>query len=332
MGKQHPISFLKVLNWTEQECRNYLAEHRWPSGPVCPKCGAGDAYTFTRNAASKNAIRTLYKCRAKACKKQFTVTVGTIFEDSHIPLNKWFAAIYLMNASKKGISAHQIHRQLDITYSAAWFMCHRVRHAMLDKSPLPLKGIVEADETYIYPKRRRGHPTWHENIKDEQEMGLRPTPKNLGPYAGKPMVFGILERGGSVRTMVASEASAKALQPLIRGFVDVPNTRLITDGNRAYKGIKKEMPHDVINHEETYVVGDVHTQNIDGYWSLLKRGLYGTFHHVDAQYLPNYLNEFEFRFNRRKMDDEPRFAALMGQMQGRVTWFCEKPQQENRYA
>ena len=140
------VSFLEILKWSDEQCRSYLERMRWSNGAHCPKCGENSPYRIIRRSGTKNAVQSLYKCRV--CKRQFTATVGTIFEDSHIPLNKWFAAIYLMCASKKGISAHQLHRQLDITYKSAWFMCHGIREAMRDKGVLlPLNGIVEADET-----------------------------------------------------------------------------------------------------------------------------------------------------------------------------------------
>jgi transposase-like protein len=142
------LTFQKVLRWEENECREYLEKMRWPDGPHCPKCGTEEPYRITRKSRTKNTVQNLFKCRA--CRKQFTATVGTIFEDSKIPLNKWFAAIYLMCSSKKGISAHQLHRSLDITYKSAWFMCHRIREAARDKGALGLlSGTVEADETYV---------------------------------------------------------------------------------------------------------------------------------------------------------------------------------------
>lgn len=303
---------------------------RWPDGPHCPKCGAAKPWKLTRKSKTKNVVATLYRCRA--CKRQFTATVGTIFEDSKIPLSKWFAVIYLMSASKKGISAHQIHRQLHITYKSAWFMCHRIREAMKDKSFPKLTGTVEADETYVGGRTRRGHPTWHERIQDEIQMGLREKPPKHHPRMDKAVVFGILERDGQARTMVVSQASARKLQPLLTGLIDTKNARLMTDGHPAYRLIRNHLPHQVVNHEETYVDGDVHIQGIENYWSILKRGLYGVFHHVDAQYLPSYLNEFEYRFNRRKVSDEERFASLLGQTQGRVTWFCQTPQPQNPHA
>ncbi|MBI2867452.1 MAG: IS1595 family transposase [Chloroflexi bacterium] len=323
------VTFQEVLKWSDEECRSYLEKMRWPDGPKCPKCGVTEHYRLTRHSQTKNAVTTLYRC--KACKRQYTATVGTIFEDSHIPLSKWFAAIYLMCASKKGMSAHQIHRQLHIAYKSAWFMCHRIREAMKDKALPILAGTVEADETYIYPKRKRGHPIYHEQVKDEKQMGLRP--KNHKDWReGKTTVFGMLERGGSVRTMVVPKATARELRPLLMGYIDQGNARLMTDGHPAYRLIHHKLPHGIIDHEISYVDGDIHTQGIDNYWSLLKRGLVGTFHHVDQQYLPEYLSEFEFRFNRRKISDETRFAALMGQTRGRVTWFCEKPLAENPHA
>jgi len=329
--KSEKLTFQTVLRWEDDECRSFLEKQRWPGGPVCPKCGETEPYIINRKTKTKNPVRSLYKCRA--CKRQFTATVGTIFEDSKIPLSKWFAAIYLMCASKKGISAHQLHRQLDITYKSAWFMCHRVREAMRDKGVLaPLSGTIEADETFLYPKRRRGNPAHHELVKDEIEMGLRPTPKRKSPYEGKTVVFGMVERGGRARTIKVSEATGRTLRPIMLDAIDLEHSRLMTDGSPAYRRIKNYLPHGVIDHEIEYVRGDVHTQNIDSYWSNLKRGVYGVFHHVSEGYLPCYLDEFEFRFNRRKISDAERFSALLGQTQGRVQWYCRTPQAENPHS
>lgn len=149
---------------------------------------------------------------------------------------------------------------------------------------------------------------------------------------GKTAVFGMKERGGNVRTMVVSKATADELRPLLLGYIDQDHARLMTDGHPAYRLIKHHLPHGIIDHETAYVDGDVHTQGIEGYWSLLKRGLVGTFHHVDQEYLPEYLSEFEFRFNRRTVSDEARFTSLMGQTQGRVLWYCQTPQPQNPHA
>lgn len=327
---KNEVSFLKVLQWSDEQCRDYLESMRWPDGPVCPKCGESEPYTINRKSRSKNKVTRLYKCRA--CKRQFSPTVGTIFEDSKIPLQKWFAAIYLMCASKKGISAHQLHRQLDITYKSAWFMAHRVREAMRGKGLSPLTGTIEADETYVGGKTKwRGHRVWREREADEVEMGIRQRAK---PYTkkDKTVVFGMLERGGRARTMVVPENTRRQLEPIMLDNIDLAKSRLMTDKANAYKVIKTHLPHKAVDHSLTYVDGDVHTQSMEGYWSLLKRGLYGTFHHVDAGYLDNYLNEFEFRYNSRKRTDQERFGSLIRQTRGRLTWFCQTPQPENPHA
>ncbi len=321
------VTFLEILKWSDEECRSYLEKMRWSNGVHCPKCGENSPYTITRKQPGKNSVKSLYKCRS--CKRQFTATVGTVFEDSHIPLNKWFAGIYLMCASKKGISAHQLHRQLDITYKSAWFMCHRVREAMRDKRLLPLTGTIEADETYIGGKQR-GHWTLRERIQDEIKMGIRP--KHRHPRMDKAVVLGILERDGKVRTKHIKQMNQRTAKEVLTNNVEFSKSRLVTDSNHAYKQIKHHLQHDIIKHEEAYVNGDIHTQGIENYWSILKRGLYGVFHHVDAEYLSNYLNEFEFRFNRRKITDEERFTSLMSQTQGRVLWYCQTPQPQNPHA
>ena len=328
-----------VLLLTPEQCREILIQNRWPDGPICPKCGAPDAYRITRRSQSKNVLSSLFKCRD--CRRQFSATVGTIFEDSKIPLNKWFAAIYLMCASKKGVSAHQIHRMLKISYEAAWFMCHRVREAMKsDDGDNTLSGVVEADETYVGPRTRRGHPTMHERVKDEEEMGLREPRKKRGPFDGKTAVFGVIERGsGRAHTEVVPDARASTLRPIILRWVDPANTTLMTDGLSAYRSMGRHLPHQVIDHELEYVRKDkatgisVHTQNIENYWSIFKRGLYGVFHHVSTHRLPMYLKEFDFRSGSRRVSDGARFQALLGQVRGRrVTWYCHAPLVPNLYA
>ncbi len=317
------ISFLSVLQWSDDQCRTFLEAGRWPDGPVCPKCGAVNPYRIERRSKTKNTVKHLYRCRD--CRKDYTSTVGTIFEDSKVPLQKWFAAIYLMASSKKGISAHQIHRTLEVTYKSAWFMCHRIREATKDKSFPLLTGVVEADETYVggkprgHAQHRAGRYTMSERIRIAKEK--------------KTAVFGILERGGNVRTVAMPKPTKMEIQATIAANVDMDASALLTDEHAFYFGIDKKMPHGVIRHGSEYVRGSIHTQGIESYWAILKRGLYGTFHHVDAAYLPMYLPEFEFRYNRRTITDAERFAALVSQTSGRrLTWFCETPQPENPYA
>jgi transposase-like protein len=273
-------SFLSVLKWTDDECRAYLERQHWPDGPICPKCGAPNPYTITRKSPSKNGVKSLYRCRA--CKRQYTATVGTIFEDSHIPLSKWFAAIYLMCSSKKGMSAHQIHRQLTITYRSAWFMCHRIREAMEDSGEFPLLvGTIEADETFVGGKPR-GHRLHRQQVQREYEAGLRDAPP---PHKPKAVVFGMMERGGTARTRHVLDATRETLEPLLTSGIDLRESRLMTDGNPAYAAIEEHLPHGVIRHESEYVRGEIHTQGIENYWSILKRGLYGVFHPTSVRHI-----------------------------------------------
>jgi len=316
------VSFLSILKWSDDQCRDFLEASRWPDGPVCPKCGETEPYRIERKSRTKNKVTKLYRC--KACRKDYTATVGTIFEDSKIPLSKWYAAIYLMCASKKGVSAHQIHRELEVTYKSAWFMCHRIREAMKDKSFSKLTGIIEADETYIGGKPR-GH--WaHRKGKDRSVAHLE-SRKRRTP------VFGIKERGGRVRTQVIPHVTKRDVERAVWTNVDRENSRLMTDEAPVYWHMERMLPHGIIRHRSEYVRGDIHTQGIESYWAILKRGLYGTFHHVDAGYLSCYLNEFEFRFNRREVSDAQRFEALMQQVSGsRVLWYCRTEQPENPFA
>ena len=328
------LTFLGILQWSEEQCRDFVASMRWPDGIRCPKCGSTEEpYRITRKTASKNKVSSLYKCRT--CRKQFSATVGTIFEDSKIPLNKWLAALFLMCSSKKGISAHQLYRMLDLgSYETAWFMAHRIREAMRAKGELrPLSGDVEADETYIHPRRRRGSPAYHERMRDEVEMGIRsPSSYRHRRKDDNPVVFGMQERGGDIRTVVVPEATRKVLHPIIQQWIDGLNTRVITDSHPAYRTLNRHVQHDTINHELEYVQGDVHTQNIENYWSIFKRGVYGVFHHISEDYLPCYLSEFDFRRNRRTVSDVQRFVSLMKQTQGRLTWYCKTPPPENPFA
>ena len=180
----------------------------------------------------------------------------------------------------------------------------------------PLSGDVEADETYLHPRRRRGSPAYHERIKDEIEMGIRPAPGRKGSYEGKAIVFGMQERDGKVRTVHIPDATSRTLHPIIWRWIDSLNTRLIIDQHPAYRLLQKYVRHETINHETEYVRGDIHTQNVDNYSSIFKRGVYGVFHHIGEDYLPSYLSEFDFSRNRRKVSDVERFVALKGETSG----------------
>jgi len=272
----------------EDAARAFVERLRWPNGPVCPHCSGTKVYRL--NVA--NTSRRVLKCAG--CRKQFSVTVGTIFEDSHIPLTHWLGAMQLLCSSKKGMSAHQLHRMLGITYKSAWFMAHRIRHAMsqsvfTDK----LGGIVEADETYVGGKAKRGEDN-------------------------KTPVFSLVERQGRVRSFVLPTVTAKNLKPMIREHVE-RTAHMMTDQWIGYRGLKKEFAgHDSVNHaREEWVRGNAYTNTVEGYFSLLKRGLTGTYHHVSKQHLHRYLAEFDFRYNARYTDDAMRAALAVKAAEGK---------------
>ncbi len=304
----------------EDKARELAERLRWPSGPVCPRCGAVEAYKLTPKPTSKRPVRPgVYKC--KACRRQFSVSVGTVFEDSHIPLRKWMMAIYLMCSSKKGMSAHQLHRSLGVTYRSAWFMAHRIRYAMKDKSGGPLAGMLEADETYVGGKPRR-HPS--------KRAGRSQRDIQRESYQNKVPVFGVLERGGRVRAMPIKGISKMRVIKALTENVDTERSTLVTDESPLYGDVKVMIPHRTVKHAETYVTGDgIHTQGIENFWSLLKRALIGTYHHVGVDYLDQYVDEAAFKYNTRKLSDGERFASALQNSRGRLTWFFAEAQGES---
>jgi transposase-like protein len=284
----------------------YLESIRWPDGPVCPHCGVQDP----KHYLLKSETRKLWKCRA--CRKQFTVTVGTIFEGSHIPLQKWLLAFYLLCSSKKGMSAHQLHRMLGVTYKSAWFMAHRIRYAM-EQPPFarPLEGVVEADETYVGGKER--------NRKRQDKQ------KKTGRGTNKTPVVALVERGGEVRSFRMANVTGLELKGAIRRNVS-RDARIMTDSFKSYRGLGKEFAsHEYVSHSDgEYVRGDVHTNTAENYFSILKRGIDGTYHHISEAHLPRYLAEFDFRYNHRiglgVTDAERTRRALAGVVGKRLTY------------
>jgi transposase-like protein len=287
-----------------QKARQWLEGHLWGDKPVCGYCGSID------NATSMASRPGLWQCNAKECRKQFTVTVGTLFERSHIPLNKWLLAAFLMCSSKKGISAHQMHRMLGITYKSAWFMMHRVREAMREgKFPGPMGGegkIVEADETYIGGKERNKH------------VGKR---GGTGGGMGKEAAFALVERGGKVRSFHVPEVNGKTLAPILFAQLDKKSALMTDECGQYYHAGKVFARHEKVNHTaDEYVRGDAHTNTVEGYFSILKRGIVGTYHHVSQQHLKRYLAEFDFRYNERMalgVDDKERTARLLKGITGK---------------
>jgi transposase-like protein len=282
----------------------YLETIRWPNGPVCPHCGESEKRPYPL----KSTTRRLYKCAA--CRKQYTVTVGTIFESSHIPLNKWLLAFYLLCSSKKGMSSHQLHRMLGVTYKTAWFMTHRIREAMRSEPfQTPLTGTVEADETYIGGKTRNRTPRW---------KGVTKT----GRGVDKTPVVVLVERGGQARSFRLANVTADELGRVIRRNV-ARTAHLRTDQFKSYvKPGRDFASHVSVNHAlDEWVRGDAHTNTAENFFSILKRGINGTYHHVSEAHLPRYLNEFDFRYNARHVSDGERTVmALRGAEGKRLTY------------
>jgi transposase-like protein len=295
----------------ENAARIHFEKLRWPDGPVCPFCGTVNEATELKGKSTRAG---LYKCRP--CQKPFTATMGTLYERSHIPLNKWLLATHLMSASKKGMSAHQLWRMLGFgSYRTAWFMSHRIREGMRELFPEergPMGGegkTVEIDETYVGGKEKNRH-------RNKRTAG------NIGGK-GKEAVFSLVERGGSVRSHHVATVSAKTLGPILNAQLH-PDTSVMSDDGGARVGTMFAK-HQTVNHSiGEYVRGDVHTNTIEGYFSILKRGIIGTYHHVSPLHLKRYLAEFDFRYNERMalgIDDKTRAAkAIKGIVGKRLTY------------
>jgi transposase-like protein len=290
----------------------YLESIRWPDGPVCPHCGEADRKAYRL----KSQTRRLWKCAA--CRKQFTVTVGTIFEASHIPLNKWLLAFYLLCSSKKGMSAHQLHRMLGVTYKSAWFMAHRIRYAM-GQPPFQsrLSGVVEVDETYVGGKQRRSNKRQYRPLDSKQpDTRLRKT----GRGTDKTPVVALVERGGIVRSERIANVTGDNRKSVVRRNVD-PSATVMTDAFSSYKGLDQEYAsHFTVNHLDEYVRGEVHTNTAENFFSILKRGINGVYHHVSEAHLPRYLAEFDFRYNNRianGVDDAERTRRALSMVGGK---------------
>lgn len=329
--KREKGSILEPHFQNEDAAREYLEAMRWPDGPICPHCGVeNEAYRIVRKEKTKEQViamiragkrvrktqKGLWKC--KPCGKQFTVTVKTIFEDSHIPLHKWLLAIHLLTSSKKGMSAHQLMRNLDIKqYKSAWFMAHRIRYALTGELPEQLDGVIEIDETYVGGKRKN-------KTAKVRKAGER-AQDQLGPVADKAAVVSIMQRGGKVYSRHVERVTAENLTDVIKSVV-AADAHLITDtGVLRFKQTGMER-HSLVNHTaDEYVRYEegvcVTTNTVEGYFSLLKRGVNGVYHHVGRKHLHRYLGEFDFRYNNRKITDGERaLEALKGIEGKRLTY------------
>src|SRR3990167_5507970 len=255
----------------EDTCRYVLEKLRFPSGVACTRCGSLHI--------RRNYTRDVYDCGS--CGYQFTVISGTIFHDTHLPLRKWVVAVYLMTESRKGISANQMKRTLNVAYKTAWYLCHRIRVAMAEANPRLLRGTVEVDETWI---------------------GGRQVGVGHGNRDNKTMVLGAIQRGGDVRMKVGERATRKELHGFIRSTTHPDTEAIYTDDWPAYRGIgDANTRHETVNHsQKEWVRGNVHTNTMENVWSLLDRSIVGAFHHVSEKHLDRYLDELEWRFNNRE--------------------------------
>ncbi|MGY3328518.1 transposase-like protein [Mesorhizobium sp. USDA 4775] len=288
----------------------------WPNGPVCPKCKSNERHYALKGVRSKASKKNpngverhgLYKCSNSKCRSQFTVRMGTIFEESHMPLHKWLQAIHLMCASKKGISAHQMHRILECKYDTAWFLCHRIRFAMASGALSPMGGggkTVEADETYI--------------------GRLAGTPVKPGGGAHKNSVVTLVERGGIARSFHVDTARMGTVMPIVRANI-AKESALMTDESGIYRRASQDFAsHEFVTHsKDEYVRGHVHTNTVEGFFSIFKRGMKGVYQHCAEHHLHRYLAEFDFRYSNRialGVDDGTRaFIALKGTVGKRLTY------------
>lgn len=273
----------------KKSCREFLEEQRWHGKPICPHCHteSPDHYRLKSNGE----FNGLYKC--KHCRKRFTVTVGTMFEGSNVPLDKWFGAIYIFLSHKKGISSTQLAKDIGVTQKTAWFILGRIRRNLKDKVGVQFDDMTQIDETYVGGKNKG-------RVKHNRGRSLKT----------KIPVVGFIS-DGMVRTFVVPNTKAEILKPLVRALVKKGST-IITDGYCSYKGLSKEYIHKIVDHGSgEYVRDSFHTNTIEGFWSQFKRGIIGIYHRVSHKHLDEYCAEFDFRYNTRTMSDMMRFLMFI---------------------
>ena len=303
-------------------CLEYMAAHRWPSGVVCPTCGRKDV-TFLKTQRK-------WQCKSAHAKRQFTAKVGTIFEDSPLPLEKWLPAVWMVCNAKNGISSYELHRSLGVTQKTAWFMLHRIRTAMRNGSLLKIGGSeggpVEVDETFVGGNPKNMHKSRRTAIARKRSEMLD---TKVLTYPGKTVVFGMLDREKrQVRAQVVKNVKRETLQDAILREVETGST-VYTDAATAYYDLAtRQYIHDTVNHVDEYVRGQIHTQGIENFWSLLKRTLSGTYVAVEPFHLDRYLDEQMFRYNNRSTKDNPltdadRFSAVLMQIAGKRLTYAD---------
>ncbi len=295
----------------EQVCRDYLAEKRWGGKPVCVYCGHDKVYSI------ENGKR--YKCANSKCYKKFSVTVGTIYEDSNLPLSTWYQAVYLITSHKKGISSYQLGKLLGVTQKTAWFMWQRVREMLKDKAPTVLGGVVAVDETFVGGKNKNRH--WDKKCKYYAGMGR--------DQADKVPVFGMIQQDGRVIAMVVRNTKKETLIPIIKDNVE-KGTTIVSDDYSTYTDLREDYIHKSVKHlppkgerlkgERYFQVDGYNTQSIENFWSIFKRGIFGIYHHVTPKHLQRYCDEFTARRNTKDMKEDERFDLFMGQCEGSLPY------------
>lgn len=291
-------SLPQLLDYFKEESTGiaYYENLRWNGKPVCPHCGI-DKTPYRTNRG--------FKCSDKDCAKKFTVKTGTIFDNSKISFRIWFAAIFLAGSNRKGISSLQLSRELGITQKTAWFVLHRVREMLTTNAPTMVGGTVEADETYIGGKEKNKHASKR---------------RKAGEPDNKRVVLGVIERDGKVVLKYVPNATSDNMVPFIKQHVSEGST-LYTDEFVSYKKLASDYTHGTINHSlRIYVHGDIHTNTIENFWSVLKRGIYGIYHNVSEKHLDRYLNEFASRFNKRKVSEQAKFEKFLTQSEKRLKY------------
>ncbi len=281
----------------EEKCRTYLEQQRWNGTPACPFCGSINVHRFPNGK--------IFKCREKECRSKFSVTVGTIYENTKIPLTKWFLATYILSVHSKGISSLQLANWIGVTQKTAWHLNHRIREMLKENAPELLDGIVEVDETYVGGSESNKH-------KSKRNASAR--------VSGKTMVFGAVERGGKVVTKIIPNTTAESLIAAVEENV-AEGAIMVSDENKGYKKLNKKYRHVKVNHSKgEYVRGAAWTNTIEGFWSLLKRQIDGIHHSVSPQHLHRYCNESTFRYNRKKVTQDERFHDAVLNCNTRLTY------------